>query len=77
MSRHASEEPKVRLNLELPERLRGRLDQLRATSEAGTITEVVKKAVALYDVLLSANRNGRERVILRSADGTERELLIP
>ena len=77
MPRHASEEPKVRFNLELPERLRGRLDQMRAMSEAGTITEVVRSAVALYDVLLSAIRNGRERVILRSTDGTERELLIP
>ena len=77
MPRHASEEPKVRLNLELPERLRGRLDQLRAMSEAGTITQVVKRAVTLYDVLLSAIRNGRERVILRSTDGTERELLLP
>ncbi|MDC0743183.1 hypothetical protein [Polyangium mundeleinium] len=46
-------------------------------SEAGTITEVVKRAVALYDVLFSAIRNGRERIILRSSDGTERELLIP
>ncbi|MDC0749975.1 hypothetical protein [Polyangium mundeleinium] len=45
-------------------------------SEAGTITEVVKRAVALYDVLPSAIRNGRERVLLRSTDGTERELLI-
>ncbi|TKC98660.1 hypothetical protein E8A74_40535 [Polyangium fumosum] len=63
--------------MELPERLRGRLDQLRAMSEAGTITQVVKRAVTLYDVLLSAIRNGRERIILRSVDGTERELLIP
>ncbi|WP_170229745.1 hypothetical protein [Polyangium fumosum] len=46
-------------------------------SEAGTITQVVKRAVTLYDVLLSAIRNGRERIILRSVDGTERELLIP
>ncbi|MDC0742949.1 hypothetical protein [Polyangium mundeleinium] len=63
--------------MKLPERLRGRLDQMRAMSQAGTITEVVKRAVVLYDVLLSAIRNGRARVILRSSDGTERELLIP
>ena len=76
MPRRASAEPKVRLNLELPERLRGRLEQLRVMSEADTITEVVRRAVALYDALISAIRGRGEKVILRGADGTERELLI-
>ena len=76
MPRRASAEPKVRLSLELPERLRGRLEQLRVMSEADTMTEVVRRAVALYDALISAIRGRGEKVILRDADGTERELLI-
>jgi hypothetical protein len=45
-------------------------------SEADTITEVVRRAVALYDELVSAVQGRGEKVILRAADGTERELLI-
>ncbi|MDC3956883.1 hypothetical protein KEG38_23690 [Polyangium jinanense] len=45
-------------------------------SEADTITEVVRRAVALYDALFSAVKERGERIILRGADGTERELLI-
>ncbi|UQA63222.1 sigma factor [Polyangium aurulentum] len=70
------QEPKVRLNLELPERLRGRLEQLRVMSEADTMTEVVRRAVALYDALMSAIQGRGEKVILRGTDGTERELII-
>ncbi len=76
MPRRASAEPKIRLNLELPERLRGRLEQLRVMSEADTITEVVRRAVALYDAMMSAMKERGEKVILRGADGSERELLI-
>ncbi len=77
MPRRATEEPKVRLSLEIPERLRYRIEQLRTMSEAGTITEVVRRAVDVYDVVLSAKRTGQERLILRGADGTERELIFP
>ena len=45
-------------------------------SEADTITEVVRRAVALYDALMSAIQGRGEKVILRGTDGTERELLI-
>ncbi|UQA61423.1 hypothetical protein [Polyangium aurulentum] len=76
MPRRASEEPKVRLNMELPERLRNRLEQLRVIAEADTITEVVRRALALYDVLMSAMKERGEKVILRGADGAERELFI-
>jgi len=76
MPRLASKEPKVRLSLELPERLRTRLEQLRGIAEADTITEVVRRALVLYDALLSAKNERSERIILRGADGAERELLI-
>jgi len=62
--------------MELPERLRHRLEQLRVIAEADSITEVVRRALALYDVLMSAMKERGEKVILRGADGAERELLI-
>jgi hypothetical protein len=73
MPRPASGDDKVRLHLELPTRLRERLDELRALTEADSVTEVVRRAIAIYDVLVTR----KERVFLRSADGTEREVLVP
>jgi hypothetical protein len=70
-------EPKARLHLELPERVRRRLEQLRVLSEADTITEVVRRALAVYDVLVTAVKVRKERVFLRADDGTEREVLLP
>jgi hypothetical protein len=72
MARPASSDDKVRLHVELPARLRERLAELRALTEADSVTEVVRRALAVYDVLVTR----RERGFLRSADGTEREVLI-
>jgi hypothetical protein len=75
--RVANQEGRARLNLELPEQLRARLEPLRALSEADSLTEVVRRAIALYDVLLMAVRDRGVMIILRSHDGTERELHFP
>ena len=72
MTRPANSDDRARLNIELARRLRERLDELRALTEADSVTEVVRRALAIYDVLVSRG----DKVILRSADGTERELLI-
>jgi len=71
--RPANTDDKVRLNFELARRLRERLDEPRARTEADSATGVVRRAIAIYDVLVTR----KERVFLRSADGTEREVLIP
>ena len=76
-SRATNQEGRVRLNLELPERLRARLESLRALSEADSLAEVVRRAIALYDVLLMAVRDRGVTIVLRSRDGTERELHFP
>jgi len=77
MPRRARADPTSRLNLELPERVRTRMDALRAMSEADSITEVVRRAVAVYFVLVVGVRERGDRFILRSRDGTEREILLP
>jgi len=77
MGRSANPEPKARLSLELPERVRARLEQLRTIAEADSITEVVRRGLAIYDVLLTANRERGEKLILRGLDGSEKEVLIP
>jgi hypothetical protein len=41
------------------------------------LTEVVRRALSVYDVLLTAVRERGETIVLRSPDGKEREVLIP
>ena len=76
MPRPASKEAKVRLNLELPERVRERLERVREMSEADSLTEVIRRALTVYDALLTTTREEGAKVMLRNADGTEKELLI-
>lgn len=75
MPRIPTGEPKVRLNLELTERVRDRLERLRSETEADTLVEVVRRALAVYDTLI-ASRENEEKLIIRSRDGAERELLV-
>ena len=77
MPRAANPSPKTRLNIELPERWRLRLEQLRTVGASDSITEVVRRAVSIYDVLITAIRERGEKVILRSPGGAEREIIIP
>jgi len=74
MPRIPLDETKVRLDLNVTQRLRNRLLRLRAETEADSLTEVIRRAVAVYEVLVAARYNGR--IILRAKDGTERELLV-
>mgnify|MGYP000623783180 CR=1 FL=1 len=77
MPRPASKEARVRLNLDLPERVRERLDRVKEMSEADSITEVIRRALSVYDELLTATRDKGYTLVLRSADGkTERELFL-
>ena len=69
-------EPKVRLNLDIPEAVRERLDRLRELSEADTLTEVIRRALAAYEVLLTNSHAHGSRIIIRDPDGTETELRL-
>lgn len=66
---------RARLHLEVPMRVREQLERLRDTSGADSITEVVRRSLAVYEAMLTASRDGRV-VIVRDKDGTERELLL-
>lgn len=76
MARQASKEAKVRLNLELPERVRERLERVRELSESDSLTEVIRRALSVYDALLTTTHEEGGKVVLRGADGSERELLL-
>lgn len=65
---------KVRLNLEVPPAVRERLERLRDVSGADTMTEVVRRSLEVYEVLL--NRSPGEEIILRMPDGKEKVVIL-
>ena len=74
MSRPARTEPKVRLNLEISQAVRERLERLRERTGAETITEVIRRALALHELLLDQTDQGGE--ILARKDGHERLFVL-
>lgn len=67
--------PKIRLNLELTPAVAERLDYLEELSGAHSRTEVIRRALSLYDVLLS-KLSGDTSLVLRHPDGREETLIL-
>lgn len=65
----------VRINLEVAPAVRDRLERLKETAELESITEAIRRALAIYEKILELNRDGDE-VVIRFRDGTEKPLLI-
>lgn len=66
--------PKKRLNLELPIAARERLERLMLDTEADSMTEVIRRALLLYEEVHHARVEGA-RLMLRTGN-VEREILI-
>jgi hypothetical protein len=75
MPRPASTQTKTRLNLEVSSSVRDRLERLREDTEADSLTEVIRRALAIYELLWTQNSRGSQ-TILRLPDGSEREVLL-
>lgn len=68
---------KVRLSLELPEKLRKRIDDVKDLSEAESISEVLRWSLAVYEYLWLEKGKGSE-IVIRKKNGKEKELeLLP
>lgn len=76
MARDKSQTPKSRLNLDLPERVRERLEDLRDVTSAESMTEVIRRALAVYDALIMAQEEG-DIIIIRTREGQETRVLLP
>lgn len=74
MPRPASHEARVRLNLDLPVSVRERMDHVREMSEADTISEVIRRSLAVYEALLDITHGGA-KIVTRRRDGTETVVL--
>lgn len=75
MSRPSAKNSKVRFNLELSESTARALAQLQLRTDAESKTEVIRRALALYDAIWRLKENGGETV-LRTRDGKERIILL-
>ncbi len=66
---------KVRLNLELTTAVKEQLEGLQRTSNATSLTEVIRRALALYDLVTEHTSQGGD-IILRNRDKTEERLRL-
>lgn len=69
------EAARARLSLDLDLRSKNQIESLRLRTGATSLTEVIKKALALYDLVQEHTDNGGA-LILRNADGTEERLRL-
>ena len=65
----------VRVSLRLSKSAKDRLDRVKERSQAESLTEVIRNSIALYEALLDEKDSG-SKVILRDAEGVEREVLL-
>ena len=75
MPRPKQEQEKRKLTLELSLPVRERLTSLQKRSEADSLTEVIRRSLAVYDLLLAARDSGSE-IIIRSRDGEKTLALV-
>jgi len=66
---------KIRLNLEIPKKLRGQIEDLVNRSTCANITELIRRAIALYDLVLEHSHHGGE-IVFRHESGKEEILRI-
>lgn len=69
---------KYRISLEFPEVVEERLERLQALSHSASKTEVIRRALSLFDVVLSHQEDtgGKGRVVLRYPDGESETLRV-
>lgn len=65
---------RTRLSLEVSASVRTQLETVQARTEAGSITEVIRRALALYDFVTQIQKDGK--LIIRHKDGDEEVLRV-
>ncbi len=75
MAKPTTTNERIRLNLAITPTVHDRLQRLRDMSESESITEVIRRAMAVYDLVLTHASEGGE-VILRNPDGREETVRI-
>ncbi|WP_244119793.1 ribbon-helix-helix protein, CopG family [Burkholderia gladioli] len=71
--RTARKQPKVRLNLDMSVEVKEQIEALRDRMRADSMSEVIRRALAVYDFMLTQQDEGAI-VVLRSNDGSDTRL---
>lgn len=66
---------KTRLNLDITPKAKEALQDLQERTEAASLIEVIRRAVALYDLVVSQTEKGNA-FFVRREDGTEMQIII-
>lgn len=66
---------RVRMTLALPRSTKDRMEELQELSEATNLTEVIRRSLAAYELLVKHVKAGNE-IVIRQPDGAERGLEI-
>ena len=66
---------RTRLSLDLDPAVMKGIEDVQARTKTKTITDLIRKAIALYDVV-TAHLTGGGKLIFKHADGREEEIKI-
>ncbi len=66
---------KVRLNLDMAPSVKERLERLRDKTHADSMSEVIRRALALYELIILEAARG-STIIVKSKNGSERHIEI-
>lgn len=61
--------------MEMPEIVREQLEALCQQTQADSLSEVIRRAIAVYDYLWSEKAKGSKTVV-KDTNGSERELVL-
>jgi len=67
---------KYRFNLELTKGAKDQLEELQKRTEAASLTEVIRKALAVYDALQAHTADDWELVLRHKSKKTEKPVLL-
>lgn len=76
MGRPESLDKRVRLNLEVGARTKERLVRLQLATEADSMTEVIRRALEVYEALVVAKVAGATLVLRRTGKPDERVTVL-
>jgi hypothetical protein len=75
MSRPRQPDEKVRINLILTSKVKEQIDEMQELSNASSLTEVLRKSLAVYQFLLD-RRAPDGSVTLKNSDGSEEKIVL-
>ena len=75
MTQNSEKQERVRFNLELTPAVKERLETVRNRTGAGSLTEVLRNSLKLYDQITERAAKGAS-IVLELPDGTRERLVL-